>query len=256
MSDLHLLGVTGIPEVKTGDGLADLIARNTTLQTDDVVVVTSKIVSKAEGNIVILDGAAETARIASQAVRVLRRQDGHAISETAHGFICADAGVTTSNVEPGSVALLPRDPDRTAFKIRERLRAIAGVDVGVIIADAFVRAWRNGVAGVALGSCGITPVEESTQLCVVDQLPPPRSSWEPTGAFPSWSFVAWIPPGLVTEMVTSAPPSCARLQTNSFADRASPGLQVFPSCATVFECPQHHPTSWAPMTSTRHSRRP
>jgi coenzyme F420-0:L-glutamate ligase/coenzyme F420-1:gamma-L-glutamate ligase len=163
---LHVIPVSGIGEVRAGDQLATLIAeaaaaQDTPIADHDCLVVTQKVVSKAEGRVVALDpssGDARRALVEQESVRVLRRRDDLIISETRHGFVCANAGVDLSNVDAGFAALLPVDPDRSAKHIRDALRARAGVDVAVIVSDTFGRAWRLGLTDVAIGLCGIAAV--------------------------------------------------------------------------------------------------
>jgi coenzyme F420-0:L-glutamate ligase/coenzyme F420-1:gamma-L-glutamate ligase len=163
---LHVIPVSGIGEVRAGDQLATLIAeaaaaQDTPIADRDCLVVTQKVVSKAEGRVVALDpssGDARRALVEHESVRVLRRRDDLIISETRHGFVCANAGVDLSNVDAGFAALLPVDPDRSAKHIRDALRARAGVDVAVIVSDTFGRAWRLGLTDVAIGLCGIAAV--------------------------------------------------------------------------------------------------
>ena len=166
MAGLHLLPVAGIGEVRPGDALGPMIvdaalAQDTPLLDGDCLVVTQKIVSKAENRLVPLDHADFAARaelIESETVRVLRRRDELVITETRHGFVCANAGVDLSNVDEGYAALLPVDGDRSAHRIRNAIRAATGVDVGVIISDTFGRAWRHGLTDVAIGVAGIAAV--------------------------------------------------------------------------------------------------
>ena len=157
---LDIFGADGIGEVHPGDDLATLIAGAVDLVDGDVVV-TQKIVSKAEGMLEAVDPDDPTSHkgiVERESVRVLRRRGDLIISETAHGFICANAGVDLSNVERGYAALLPRDSDRSARRIRDGLRAKAGVDVAVIVSDTFGRPWRRGLTDVAIGSAGIAPI--------------------------------------------------------------------------------------------------
>ena len=186
MSRLEIFGVEGLPEVRPGDDLATLISAAVTLADGDVVVVTQKVVSKAEGRLVALDPDDLPARarlVEQESVRILRRRGDLIISETAHGFVCANAGIDLSNVDAGQAALLPVDPDRSARRIRDGLRARAGVDVAVIVSDTFGRPWRVGLTDVAIGSAGIGPILDLrgapdatgrelhvTQVAVVDEL--------------------------------------------------------------------------------------
>lgn len=184
---VRILALDGIPEVGQGDDLANQIGdaidrtpRALPLTERDVVVVTQKIVSKAEGAVVDLttvvpgDEAVAFARqwdrdprqvqvVLDQAVRVVRMANGVIITETPHGFVCANGGVDASNVGPGSgsiVTLLPRDPDASAARIRAGIRARFGLDVPVIVSDSFGRPWRWGIVDVAIGVSGLLPLED------------------------------------------------------------------------------------------------
>lgn len=166
MEPLSIIPLLGIPEIREGDDLGELIARaawtaGTPLHDGDCLVVTQKIVSKAEGRIVPLDhddAAAKRALVESESVRVLRRRGELIISETTHGFVCANAGIDLSNVDEGTAALLPVDADRSARRIRDALRGVEKVDVGVIVSDTFGRAWRHGLTDVAIGVAGVAAV--------------------------------------------------------------------------------------------------
>ena len=162
MSRLELFGIEGIPVVRPGDDLAGLIAAACPdLRDGDVLVVASKVVAKAENKIEAVDAADPLSHkplVEREAVRVLRRRGDLLITETKHGFVCANAGIDRSNVEDGTVVLLPDDPDRSARRLRDGLRARAGVDVAVIVSDTFGRTWRRGLTDVALGCAGIGAV--------------------------------------------------------------------------------------------------
>ncbi len=163
---LSIFAISGIGEVRPGDELAELIleaanAQQTPLADGDCLVVTQKVVSKAEGRLVPLDPLDLDARrqlVESESVRIVRRRGDLTISETAHGFVCANAGVDLSNVEAGWAALLPIDADRSAKHVRDALRARAGVEVGVIVSDTFGRPWRQGLTDVAIGVSGIAAI--------------------------------------------------------------------------------------------------
>lgn len=190
MSDLQVLAVHGLGEIVAGDDLGELIAAAAAdrpgLADGDVVVVTQKVVSKAEDAVVAVDPDVPMSHkplVEEQSVRVLRRRGDLIISETRHGFVCANAGVDLSNVERGTAALLPHDPDRSARRIRDHLRNRAGVTVGVVISDTFGRPWRRGVTDVAIGCAGIAAVVDLrgttdalgrelqvTEVCVVDEI--------------------------------------------------------------------------------------
>jgi coenzyme F420-0:L-glutamate ligase/coenzyme F420-1:gamma-L-glutamate ligase len=158
---VEVIAVDGLPEFRPGDVLAELIAARADLQDGDVVVVTQKVVSKVEDRLVPVDPddpLSHKPLVEQESVRVLRRRGDLVISETRHGFICANAGIDLSNVERGYAALLPVDPDRSARRIRDGLRARAGVDVGVVVSDTFGRTWRRGVTDVAIGCAGVAAV--------------------------------------------------------------------------------------------------
>jgi coenzyme F420-0:L-glutamate ligase / coenzyme F420-1:gamma-L-glutamate ligase len=163
---LSIIPIAGIPETSPDDELAVLIAdaaraQETPLQDRDCIVVTQKIVSKAENRLVPLDPddlAARRALVESESVRIVRRRGDLIISETKHGFVCANAGIDLSNVETGWAALLPVDSDRSAKHVRDALQARAGVDVAVIVSDTFGRPWRQGLTDVAIGVSGIAAV--------------------------------------------------------------------------------------------------
>ena len=189
MSGLTILPIEGIPEVREGDNLADLIlaaCADRPLADGDVLVVTQKVVSKAEGRLEAVDPndpLSHKAIVEREAVRILRRRGELLITETKHGFVCANAGIDLSNVERGYAALLPVDSDRSARKIRDGLRAKGGVSVGVIVSDTFGRTWRRGVTDVAIGCAGVAAVVDLrgtedaygrelmvTEVCVADEL--------------------------------------------------------------------------------------
>jgi len=152
-----VFGVSGLPEVAPGDDLAAVIAAAVDLRDGDIVVVTSKVVSKAEGR--FFAGSREDA-ITTETVRVVASRGSTRIVETRHGFVLAAAGVDASNVAAGSVLLLPDDPDASARSLRAGLSALAGVSVGVIVSDTFGRPWRDGLVDVAIGASGVSVVED------------------------------------------------------------------------------------------------
>jgi coenzyme F420-0:L-glutamate ligase/coenzyme F420-1:gamma-L-glutamate ligase len=201
-----IIPVDGLPEIQPGDPIVAMIAERVEaaggIEPGDIVVVTHKIVSKAEGRLVDLttvEPSALAERIARdfakearhvevvlrEARRIVRMDRGHIIAETRHGFICANAGVDGSNIAEGTVSLLPEDPDASAARIRERLLAgMAGeAEIGVIITDSFGRPWRNGIVNVAIGVSGVPALADyrgevdatghelrSTVLAVADEL--------------------------------------------------------------------------------------
>ena len=192
MSRMEIFGIEGIGEIVAGDDLAAIIfdaattGPDTALADGDVVVVTQKIVSKAEDRLVAIDPSDPLSHkplVERESVRILRRRGDLIISETSHGFVCANAGIDLSNVERGWAALLPIDSDRSARRIRDGLRHRYGVDVAVIISDTFGRTWRRGVTDVAIGCAGVAGVVDLrgtpdalgremqvTEVAVVDEL--------------------------------------------------------------------------------------
>jgi coenzyme F420-0:L-glutamate ligase/coenzyme F420-1:gamma-L-glutamate ligase len=163
---IEVFGVTGMGEITPGSDLAALIvdaidAGPDELADGDVVVVTQKVVSKAENQLVAIDPNDPDGHrplVERESVRILRRRGMLVISETKHGFVCANAGIDLSNVERGTAALLPEDSDRSARRIRDALVHRFGVDVAVVVSDTFGRPWRRGVTDVAIGSAGLRPV--------------------------------------------------------------------------------------------------
>jgi coenzyme F420-0:L-glutamate ligase/coenzyme F420-1:gamma-L-glutamate ligase len=184
---VEILALAGIPEVRAGDDVGALVvaALGATqgalpLVPGDVLVITQKIVSKAEGAVVDLRtispspeaiawaeawdrDARQIQVVLDEAARIVRMERGVLIVETHHGFVCANAGVDASNVGPGSgdlVTLLPRDPDASAARIRSAVRERLGGDVAVIVSDSFGRPWRWGIVDVALGVAGLRPLDD------------------------------------------------------------------------------------------------
>lgn len=165
---LELRPIMGIGEIRPGDDIAAQIAAAAPwLRDDDVLVVTSKIVSKSEGRLIQIDSEDPTVRedvrqaaIESETVRVVARRGLLRIVETRHGFVMAAAGVDASNVSRSEIALLPLDPDASAARLRDRLRELLGVSVGVVISDSMGRAWRAGIIDLAIGAAGITALHD------------------------------------------------------------------------------------------------
>jgi coenzyme F420-0:L-glutamate ligase/coenzyme F420-1:gamma-L-glutamate ligase len=205
MTRYEVLGVADLPEIRPGDDLCGLIMeaarrQGTPLLSGDLLVIGQKIVSKAEGRLVRLGDvqpspaavsmAAQLGRdarlvevILRESRRIVRMDRGVLITETHHGWVCANAGVDQSNVERDCVALLPEDSDRSARRLREQIRERAGVEVGLIIADTFGRPWREGLTNVAIGVSGLAPLRsylgmkdeagrelQATILAVADEL--------------------------------------------------------------------------------------
>lgn len=190
-ASITITPVIGLPEVKEGDDLAAMIseaatARGTAMQDGDVVVVAQKVVSKSEGRVVNVDEddpLAKKSVVIGEAARIVRRRGNLIIAETRHGFVCANAGVDSSNVSPGLVCLLPIDPDLSARRLMKGIERTAGVRVAVIVSDTFGRPWREGQTNVAIGLAGIHPLVDyrgqsdsfgrtlrSTAIAVADEL--------------------------------------------------------------------------------------
>jgi coenzyme F420-0:L-glutamate ligase/coenzyme F420-1:gamma-L-glutamate ligase len=179
--EVRIIGIEGIPMVQAGDDLASLIldatvAQGTPLADGDVLVVTQRIVSKAEGRVVPLSGfepspfaldwaarfdkdPRQVEAVLRESVRIVRQVRGVLITETKHGFVCANAGVDASNVGGGDmVSLLPEDPDASSRALRDAVRARRGVEVAVVITDTFGRPWREGQTNIAIGVAGMLPL--------------------------------------------------------------------------------------------------
>ncbi len=188
---IEILPVLGIGELRRGDDLADAIAAHAPpLQDGDVLIVTSKVVSKTEGRMIVLDTADPDAReaarqeaIEAETVRIVAERDTLRIVETRHGLVLAAAGVDASNVSRNELALLPIDPDASAQLLRERIRERLGVEVGVVISDSMGRPWRAGITDAAIGVAGLTALTDPrghtdaygnvlavTQVAVADEL--------------------------------------------------------------------------------------
>jgi coenzyme F420-0:L-glutamate ligase/coenzyme F420-1:gamma-L-glutamate ligase len=180
--EISLFPIPGLPEIVPGFDLSSVLAgavrgSGLSLQDVDIVVIAHKIVSKAEGRIVPL-GHVAPSRLAEdwasryekdprvielalrEARRIVRMENGVLITETKHGFVCANSGVDTSNVPPGCAVLLPEDPDRSAETLRDTLGRLFGVRLGVIVSDTFGRPWREGLVNVAIGTAGFDPVAD------------------------------------------------------------------------------------------------
>jgi coenzyme F420-0:L-glutamate ligase/coenzyme F420-1:gamma-L-glutamate ligase len=200
-----ITGIEGIPEIETGADLGALIVeaaarQGAVLSDGDVLTVTQKAVSKAEGRSVVLEDIEPSALaielatnwekdprhvevVLRESKRIVRMDHGVIICETRHGLVCANAGVDASNVPGGRLMLLPIDPDASAQGIRERIRQLTGADVAVIISDTFGRPWRSGYTEVAIGVAGMLPILDyvgqidtsgrelrATWICIADEL--------------------------------------------------------------------------------------
>jgi coenzyme F420-0:L-glutamate ligase / coenzyme F420-1:gamma-L-glutamate ligase len=201
--ELRVIPLRGLPELETGDDLGRLVVEAAAVaggfENGDVLVVAQKAVSKVEGRIVELSGVEPSDRarelaadtdprrievILREAREVLRARPPLIIVETRHGFVCASAGVDASNAKgPDTLVLLPLDPDASASGLRERVRVLTGVEVGVVVSDSFGRAWRRGTTDVALGVAGLTALLDldgrrdsagyelhATQIAVADEI--------------------------------------------------------------------------------------
>jgi coenzyme F420-0:L-glutamate ligase / coenzyme F420-1:gamma-L-glutamate ligase len=158
MAELSVVPVTGLPEITAGSDLAALIAGAASdLRDGDILVVTSKIVSKAEGRVVAVP---REQAIEAETARVVARRGATTIAQTRHGLVLAAAGVDESNTAPGTVVLLPEDPDESARRLRKALHARTGRTVGVVITDTMGRPWRAGQTDNAIGAAGVTPVRD------------------------------------------------------------------------------------------------
>ena len=203
LGEISISAVPGLPEVTVGFDLGAAICNNMTLSEDDVIVISQKVVSKAEDRVVRLEDvipSAEAETIAleldrdprvielvkRESVAIIRKDIPRSIliMETVHGFVCANAGIDTSNLtEEGTVVLLPEDSDRSARRIRAEIEAVNGIRPAVIISDSFGRAWRHGQSEVAIGCAGIAPLDDwrglhdrsgmvlgATNIAIVDQI--------------------------------------------------------------------------------------
>jgi coenzyme F420-0:L-glutamate ligase / coenzyme F420-1:gamma-L-glutamate ligase len=201
--ELRVIPLRGLPELEEGDDLPSLLAEAATraggLEGDDVLVVAQKAVSKVEGRIASLTGVEPSRRalelagetdprrleiILREAREILRTRPPLVIAETHHGFVCASAGVDASNAKgPDTLVLLPLDPDASAARLRDRIRELTGVEIGVVVSDSFGRAWRLGTTDVAIGVSGIPAILDldglldamgyelhATQIAVADEI--------------------------------------------------------------------------------------
>ncbi len=190
MNEIRVIPLPSVAMVREGDDLVSMlldavVARRTALEYHDLIIVTSKVVSKSEGRVVTFDGSEEhkASLIEQESRRVLRRRGPMRITETHHGFVNANAGIDLSNTDDGTAVLLPKDPDRSARRIRGEVQRRVGVEVAVIVTDTFGRVWRQGVTDVAIGLAGVKAildlrgstdalgrVLEVTEVCVADEI--------------------------------------------------------------------------------------
>lgn len=189
MKPIEILPVVGIPEIESGDDVAEAILQALStmrieLRSGDVLVVTHKIISKAEGRFIdAVDDTAYRLAVEREARSILRRRGDLIIAQTHHGFVCANAGVDRSNVTGDRAVLLPKDPDRSAHGIRMKIQRATSLDVPVIISDTFGRPWRRGQVDVAIGVSGMAAIDdhkgqvdangrimEATEIAQVDEI--------------------------------------------------------------------------------------
>jgi len=190
VNELRIIPLPSVAMVREGDDLVTMLldalaAHGTALEHHDLLIVTSKVVSKSEGQVVPFDGTDEhkAMLIGQESRRVLRRRGPMRITETHHGFVNANAGIDLSNTDDGTAVLLPKDADRSARRIRGDVQRRHGVDVAVVVTDTFGRVWRQGVTDVAIGIAGLKPildlrgtedamgrVLEVTEVCVADEI--------------------------------------------------------------------------------------
>ena len=186
--NIEIVPVYGLPEFKKNDDLIEILTttlknNSETLLNGDVVIVTQKIVSKIEDRAVDLKVTDINEVLKEESTQILRKRGETVIARTRHGFICANAGIDKSNIDKGYALLLPVDPNKTANKIRRKIKAEFDLDIAVIISDTFGRAWRKGQTNVAIGSSGIEPLTSyigttdsygndlmATEIAIIDEL--------------------------------------------------------------------------------------
>ena len=188
MNNITIIPIKNLPEFSHKHDLADELIRgfennNIILDNNDVIVVTQKIVSKAENRLIDNNLENIDELIEKESLEILRKRGDTIIARTKHGFVCANAGIDKSNIKKGSVLLLPEDPDKTARDIQKKIEYNSNKKVSVIISDTFGRAWRKGQTNVAIGSSGIEPLESyvgerdsfdnelfATEIAIIDEL--------------------------------------------------------------------------------------
>ena len=188
MSEIRIIPVEGIPEIKVDDNLAEITfdvlnKSEIGIEKNDIFIVTQKIVSKSEGMERDLSNYEFEELLQSESKKIIRKRGDLVIAKTHHGFICANAGIDRSNVKKNSALLLPEDPNKSADKFRKRFESLANLPIAVIISDTFGRAWRKGQVNFAIGSSGISPLDSyigkldsfdnelnATEIAVIDEL--------------------------------------------------------------------------------------
>ena len=188
MNNINIIPIKNLPEFSPKHDLASELIKgfennNIALEDNDVIVVTQKIVSKAENRLIKNNFENIEELIEKESLEILRKRGDTIIARTKHGFICANAGIDKSNIKKGSVLLLPEDPDKTSRDIQKKIEYNTNKKVSVIISDTFGRAWRKGQTNVAIGSSGIVPLESyigekdafdnelfATEIAIIDEL--------------------------------------------------------------------------------------
>ena len=188
MSEIRIIPIEGIPEIKVNDNLAEITfdilnESEIGIEKNDIFIVTQKIVSKSEGMERDLSNYDYEELLQSESKKIIRKRGDLVIAKTHHGFICANAGIDKSNVKKNSALLLPEDPNKSADKFRKRFESLANLPIAVIISDTFGRAWRKGQVNFAIGSSGISPIDSyigkldsfdnelnATEIAVIDEL--------------------------------------------------------------------------------------
>ena len=188
MSEIRIIPIEGIPEIKVNDNLAEITfdilnESEIGIEKNDIFIVTQKIVSKSEGMERDLSNYDFEELLQSESKKIIRKRGDLVIAKTHHGFICANAGIDKSNVKKNSALLLPEDPNKSADKFRKRFESLANLPIAVIISDTFGRAWRKGQVNFAIGSSGISPIDSyigkldsfdnelnATEIAVIDEL--------------------------------------------------------------------------------------
>ena len=188
MNNITIIPIKNLPEFKPEHDLVNEIIKsfdhnNVVIENDDVIVITQKIISKSENRLIDIEDKDIEELIKKESLEILRKRGDTVIARTRHGFICANAGIDKSNIEKGSVLLLPEDPDKTCRDIRKKIEHLINKKISIIISDTFGRAWRKGQTNVAIGSSGIEPLESyigkkdafdnelfATEIAIIDEL--------------------------------------------------------------------------------------
>ena len=188
MSEIRIIPIEGIPEIKINDNLAEITfdilnESEIGIEKNDIFIVTQKIVSKSEGMERNLSNYDFEELLQSESKKIIRKRGDLVIAKTHHGFICPNAGIDKSNVRKNSALLLPEDPNKSALKFRKKFESLANLPIAVIISDTFGRAWRKGQVNFAIGSSGISPIDSyigkldsfnnelnATEIAVIDEL--------------------------------------------------------------------------------------